>query len=569
MRNAKGGAMLNYLNAGRAAFVIAVLSFAPWLLSPNAAWAEGAQAAKAAEGAQGSTSAPGVRESAVAGMRVPQAAELPGEVPIGTEFPPDVLQRLKEQQATRAPAAADVAGLQSDGTAAPAGNAPAANAPAPVSNFTGVTYTGWIPPDPHMAAGPSDLVVAVNSTIRIYNKSGGQLFNSTLLSWFAGVLPANTAGISVFDPWVLYDQLSGRFIVLALAKRDSDQLSRILIAVSDNNTAAGNWCKWWLDARLNGSTNTTNWADYTKVGVTSNAVVLSANMFAFGGGFQYVKMRFISKSKLYATNCPALPWWDFWNLRNADNSAAFTVQPGHSYVGSTTGYGLNSYSGGGNRLTLWRYVTPNNINPNAPTLTRQATLTPAAYSLAPNAVQKGSGTAINTGDARLLNLVQRGNGLWSTHTVACSWSGDPVTRSCIRWYQITPSTSTIVQQRSYGASGLHYYYPAIVSNNAGSRGNAVIVFNRSGPNEYAGIRYTGRRSTDTVNTLQASAQLRAGQGCYVRLDSVGRNRWGDYNGVAVDPSNANRTWIFSEYAFGTSATCGNNVWRTHVGQVTW
>ncbi len=562
--------MLNNLKTGTA-FAIALLSIAPWLMSPDASRADeaAAQAAATADSGHGSSSAAGVRASVAAGMRLPQLAESPGEVPIGTEFPPDVLQRLKEQQAMQAPATTESPVLLKDGAASPAGNAPASNAPAPVSNFAGIPYTGWIPPDPHMAAGPSDLLVAVNSTFRIYNKSGGQIFNSTLLSWFSNVLPSNTSGINVFDPWVLYDQLSGRFIMLALAKRDSDKYSRFLIAVSDNNTAAGNWCLFSLDAKVNGSKNTNNWADYTKVGVTTNAVVLSANMFAFGGGFQYTKMRFISKAKLYASNCPGLPWWDFWNLRNADNSAAFTIQPAHSYVGSTTGYGLNSYSGGGNKLTLWRYITPNNINPNSPTLTRQTTLLPSAYSLAPNAVQKGSATAINTGDARLLNLIYRGNGLWSAHTVGCNWTGDTATRSCIRWYQINPGAGTILQQRSFGASGFHYYYPAIVANNAGTRGNAVIVFNRSGPSEYAGIRYTGRRTGDAVNTLQGSAQLRAGQGCYVRTDSIGRNRWGDYNGAAVDPANANRTWIFSEYASGTSATCGNNVWGTHVGQTTW
>jgi len=293
--------------------------------------------------------------------------------------------------------------------------------------------------------------------------------------------------------------------------------------------------------------------------------VLSANMFNFASAFQYTKLRFLSKSQLYSTSCPGVSWWDFWDLRNADNSKAFTIQPAHSYFASSTSYGVNSYSGGGNKLTLWRFATSSTIPP-APTLTRQATLTTAAYTLAPNAQQKGSATAINTGDARLLNAVYRASGLWTTHTVGCSWAGDTATRSCLRFYAINPGSSSISQQRSYGAPRLHYYYPAIT---ATSTGNATVVFNRSGPDEFAGARYTGRRSTDPLSTLQGSASLAAGQGCYVRLDTVGRNRWGDYNGIALDPSNSNRTWIFSEYAYGTSATCSSNVWRTSVGQVTW
>jgi hypothetical protein len=189
-----------------------------------------------------------------------------------------------------------------------------------------------------------------------------------------------------------------------------------------------------------------------------------------------------------------------------------------------------------------------------------------AYGVPSDAQQRGTTALVDTGDARLLNAIYRGSGLWATHTVSCTWAGDPRTRSCLRYYQILPGTNTVRQQLSFGASGLEYYFPAIVAN---ASGDAVLVFNRSGPNEFVGIRYTGRRFSEPLNTLQGSALLQAGQGCYVRLDTIGRNRWGDYNGIAVDPLNGNRAWLFSEYAFGTSIICGNNVWNTHVGQVTW
>jgi hypothetical protein len=63
----------------------------------------------------------------------------------------------------------------------------------------------------------------------------------------------------------------------------------------------------------------------------------------------------------------------------------------------------------------------------------------------------------------------------------------------------------------------------------------TMVFSRSGPSEFGSILYTGRRSTDPLGTLQASALLKAGAAHYSRLDGSGRNRWGDYNGVAADP----------------------------------
>jgi hypothetical protein len=533
---------------------------------------------KIAESAPSSVSAPGARVSTATVAQSPAtagAAEV-AAAPVGTEFPLEFIEKLKRGLNPPTRSASEAGTLYADPAQPGANHAATPAAPAPVNNFTGIAFTGAIPPDPHIATGPSDLIVAVNRTWRIYNKTGAQLFNTTLGTWFANVLPKNQSGINVFDPWVIYDALSNRFVIFALARRASDQLSLFLIAVSDNSTAVGNWCNFSLDASVNGSARTNNWADFEKLGNTTNAVVLSANMFNFAtppakDTFQYVKLRFISKAQLYNTSCPGISWWDFWDLRNADNTKAFTIEPANSYILSTTSYGINSEgSGGGNKLTLWRYTTPPAINPNVPTLIRQATLGVDRFSLAPNAVQKGSTTGIDSGDARLLNTIYRASGLWTAHTTGCTFVGDPTTRSCLRFYDINPGANSILQQGTFGNPGFYYYYPAITANAAG---DATIVFNRSGPNEFAGIRYTGRRSTDLRNLLQGSASLQAGQGCYVHFDSDpdagGRNRWGDYNGAAPDPSNERRAWIFSEYAFGTDTICGNNVWRTHVGQVTW
>jgi hypothetical protein len=524
---------------------------------------------KIAEGAPSSVSAPGARVSTATVAQIPTnaAAAEGAAAPIGTEFPLELIQQLKSAAEAKPQATPSLSPLLAD-RSEPKASAVVPNAPVPVNNFTGIAFTGAIPPDPHIATGPSDLIVSVNRTWRIYNKGGAQLFTTTLGTWFANVLPASQTGINLFDPWVIYDALSGRFVIFALAFRASPLLSQFLISVSDNSTAVGNWCNFSLDARVNGSILTNNWADYQKLGNTTNAVVLSANIFSNTTPpvFQYVKLRFISKAQLYNTRCPGISWWDFWDLRNADNSKAFTIQPANSYIGSNTSYGVNSEgSGGGNKLTLWRYTTPAAIPP-APTLIRQATLGVSSFSLAPGAVQRGSATRIDSGDARLLNAIYRGSGLWTAHTVGCTWPGDPTTRSCLRFYDINPGANSILQQVTFGNPGLHYYYPAITANAAG---DATIVFNRSGPNEFAGIRYTGRRSTDPRNTVQGSASLQAGQGCYVQLDTNNRNRWGDYNGAAPDPTNERRSWIFSEYAFGTSTNCGNNVWRTHIGQVTW
>jgi hypothetical protein len=87
----------------------------------------------------------------------------------------------------------------------------------------------------------------------------------------------------------------------------------------------------------------------------------------------------------------------------------------------------------------------------------------------------------------------------------------------------------------------------------------TMVFSFSGTTRFAGILYTGRRSTDPAGTLQPSALLKEGVAHYVGLDSGGRNRWGDYAGVAADPANARVIWFYSGYASAV------NTWGTWTG----
>jgi hypothetical protein len=57
--------------------------------------------------------------------------------------------------------------------------------------------------------------------------------------------------------------------------------------------------------------------------------------------------------------------------------------------------------------------------------------------------------------------------------------------------------------------------------------------------------------------------LKAGEANYVKTFGGSRNRWGDYNGIAVDPANPDIVWMFAEYAASP-----DNTWGTWWGEVT-
>ena len=424
-----------------------------------------------------------------------------------------------------------------------AGNEPTA-APTASTNFPSITATGWLPPDCTMAVGPSHVLASVNSSVAVATKAGAPLMQKTLTQWFSNIVQ----GLTIFDPKALYDQHAGRWVLMAVAVSSTPQTSLHLVSVSATSDPMGTWRNYKFDAMKNGAATTSNWADYPALGVDNQALYITSNMFAFGGGFQYAKIRVIPKSGPYAGG--AAPFFDFWNVKNADNTVAFTVQPCHTFGAPQAEYLVNTGFPSGSYLTIWKIVNGG----TTPTLTRsQVTVSP--YSLAPNADQPGGAMPLNTGDVRALHAVFRGNSIWTSFTTAHNWGTGP-NRASIQWCQVNPSTPAVLQQGVYGAATGHYFYPALCPD---GNGNVTMVLCRSGPTEFATIAHTGRLATDPAGTMQASAVLKAGVATYVSLDGSGRNRWGDYNGVASDPSNSRVVWFYSEYASAL------NTWGTWVG----
>lgn len=420
-------------------------------------------------------------------------------------------------------------------------------APSNITNFAGITYTSWIPPDPTIAVGPNHIVVMVNSSIAIYNKSGTLLSGPTALStWFSGL----SLG-SVFDPKVVYDNHSGRWITMAVTDDDASA-SAYLVSVSSNSDPTGSWVDWSLDADVDGSTASSNWADYPQIGFDENAVYITSNQFPFAGGSSvYSKLRILKKSELYGAG-PSVTWSDFWNYQNADGTKVFTWQPVHTL---TTGAGkewlVNTESRlSGDAITLYSVTNPMAATP---TLTREATIAISSFSAAPDPTQLGGASALDNIDARLLNAVYRNNRIYTTFTEAYNWGSGSV--SAIRYDVIDIINKRSLIDSTYGSDGVHYYYPVIYPDNFG---NIVLMFNRSNSSEYASIYYSGRLTTDSQ--IQASSLLKAGEAYYYNVGSGTRNRWGDYSGAGLDPSSGN-VWVYGEYSYSLSN------WRTWVGEL--
>jgi hypothetical protein len=473
-------------------------------------------------------------------QRLQEEAQQPG--PTGTEAQAAAVDPTTEDEDVEAAEALAVLDPPEGQTVAPG-----AAAPALTRSFEGIGQTAWRPPDPTMAVGPNHVLVAVNTDLAGYSKGGTLLFRwANMTTLFGPVLPS---GASLFDPRLAYDHYAQRWIVVVDARRPTPAGSWIMVAVSQGPDPAGAYWVWALDATLDGSTATSNWADYSMLGFDTQAIYISSNMFAFNGGFQYAKLRILRKAELYAGGVGpnhAIRWHDFWNLRNPDNSMAFTVQSTVHFRGSggnPPAYLVNAIWPSSNTLTLWTLSNPIALWVGGTASLSRVAVACRSYELPPQARQSGTSVRLATNDTRLLNAVFQNAGgtqrLWTCHTSAHTWSGDSEARCVVQWYEIDVPTQAVVQQNRYGATGRYYFFPVIQTDL--SR-NAYLLFSRSSESEFGQLRQTGRRVADAANDLQGSVLVKDGEGSYTL------GRWGDYFGISRDGGDSSTVWMYGQYA---------------------
>jgi hypothetical protein len=407
-------------------------------------------------------------------------------------------------------------------------------APFPVLSFSGLEDTGFIPPDPIVAAGPNHIVACVNSAFGIFDKTGALIKYVDASEWYENVLP----GALPCDPQIVFDTHSNRWFMVWI--ECGTRATSVLLSVSDDDNPLGIWCNWRLPGDVNGSTTSGLGNDFPKLGIDQNALYITNNMNSFA--FEYVQLRIIPKQQLLGNTCGPVTWTDFWDLRDPDNLAVnvHTVVPALTFGTPGTEYMINDspYEIGA-FATLWSVTNPTSANPS---LSAVNVPVDTSFGVQTDAQQLGGGEPlIDTSDRKFRNAVYRDGSLWTAHSVP---GGTDNAFALARYLRINTATATAIEDVAFGADNFWYFYPAVMVD---QNSNLTMVVNRSGHTEYAGIRYTGRLNS-ALPGLQASAQLKAGESNYLKTFSGSRNRWGDYNGIALDPSDPNRIWMFAEYA---------------------
>jgi hypothetical protein len=443
------------------------------------------------------------------------------------------------------------------------GNLP--EAPLAGTSFTDMNFTesGQFPPDVTVAAGPNNLLTASNGRVKVLTKAG-TLQSSSTLNTFLGTT-------SSFDPWAVYDPYIQRFWLFAVNQIDPST-STYFIAISNSSDANGGFLIFSLDARTFGSTNMNDWCDYPKLGIDSQAIYLTCNMFSLPNNgtstFQTNKVRVMTKSQFVNNACCS--WWDFWNITDGARSNAFTIQPA-VMIGAINANGeflVAAQGGGGSGSAYEVYHVTDAQNCCFPTQTgpgfTQEARSVGSYSSPPSATQPSGALAIDTGDTRLVYAFWQNGKLASGQTFAC---GSPAV-ACLAFdeFDVSAFPTILTLNDWFLPSAGHAYYPMVAANSAGNR---TMVYSRSSTTEFAGAWFVGIPPTTSCTGCFDGPEtaLHAGQNTYARncftptrlTCNDARNRWGDYSGASPDPDGRG-VWIRGEYASATQ-----NEWATQIG----
>jgi Fe-S cluster biogenesis protein NfuA len=426
----------------------------------------------------------------------------------------------------------------------------------------------FIPPDPNGASGPNQVVDIVNSAIEWYSKAGVFQGRQSLVGFFAPLSPQ----ADPFDPKVIYDRASNRWLVVALeftdtALGDTASTSRVLLAASDDSDPNGTWFESAINSDLTIGGKSA-WADFPGIAVNGNAIFVTANMFRFfgdGGNGVGERLFVIDKTSLYAGGSASANVYD--PLALAPGSAGpLTLQPAEIIGTGPSGVGtyLVGYDGLNNGASTFLEVIKVANPLGTPTFTAsfvQWGSVGAGDNLStglPDAPQTGTTRTLDSGDRRVSQtpIVRDGKLYLAAETVP--GSGVNSGQATARWWALNTSDLSLSDTGVVGgediAPGTYTLYPSVAVNAADEIG---ISFAATGPTIHPGSYYTVHRPSDAAGTVEPVGTLRAGTDYYVRTfenNSTSPSRWGDFTGISVDPSNDSTFWIFNQSAIARGTT---------------
>jgi len=429
----------------------------------------------------------------------------------------------------------------------------------PVVNFEGMDNVGgWVPADPNGDVGLNYYVQTINTSFAVFDKSGnlvyGPVDNKTIWDNFPG--PWNDVYWGG-DPVFKYDQMADRWLMTTFSLNDDDLLYYEMVAVSVTSDPLGEYyCYAFQFDMLN---------DYPKVGIWNNGYYITYNMFEVGWGFYNMKVTALDRDAMLAGEEEAtMIEFDIW-----DAGGAWTVMPadlrGFNIPEDAPNYLIYPYHEEGRdpidiTLRLYEFIPDWDVPLTSYfALSQEFNVGPIDSNYPNGAEQPGSIQNVEALPYRMMYPMTYRKFDDHESMVACHtlWNEGV---HFIRWYEFRKYDDDweVYQMGNYEPDTAHRYEGSISIN---AKGDIGLGFTISDENINPSVRVTGRREGDPVGEMTFQ-ELHVFDGAYPANNvASGRNRWGDYSSMNVDPANDSTFWFTTMY---TNNQSGWGNWSTRI-----
>ena len=344
--------------------------------------------------------------------------------------------------------------------------------------------------------------------------------------------------VNTFDPHVLWVPARGRWI--ATATSFDCAAGHLYLAVSLTSDPTQGWNVYSLD--FPGSV-----PDYPDPGVSSDKVVVSANQFQIvpSGGSCDLSGSGSTGATLDVVDWSALTSGSSINYFEAFSDTLFNWRPANALTATSTLPAVVQIWNASSSEWDIGYATISGTNAGADVVVSSAVdLTTAGVvaSLLPPPTPAGAtGFTSVTDDGRLHDALWQSGHLWYVSTYPCVPVGDSIQRDCVRATELDTSTATPSQSQDFlvGSAGYDFFFGGI---GLATNGTLFIVSSISSASTPISTYATAQLPGDPTNSYRTTLTAVA-----LGATTYSGSRWGDYVGVAQDPSLPDSVWQADEY----------------------
>ena len=390
----------------------------------------------------------------------------------------------------------------------------------------GGTFYFYTPGEPVLAVGPNDIVETVNDAAAVYDKTGHKLAEFDFGTFWPGGTDSNP--VQCGDPRALYISSIDRFAISCTG-------SSILFAISKTSDPTG---AWWQYAAPN-----TSFLDQDKIEATTDKFIVVGNT----GTNDQIYVYNLSDVASGVVNPP---------LKGLVTKDSNIYQAAVQQTPTSNGYLVSSFPGN----VLYLATITGTQAAHDVRLTEKLIKSTDYPSPSEPAVPGGTIGAQGSSDlldGRIYDAVYETETSDSKPVIQYSSARTCGSRDCVTSARIDLSGAKPVLSSNnlVGEPGYDDSYGAVGLDGAG---NVYEVYTQSTPSSTPSAAIAG---PGYLATLQAST---AGTtSCQTEQTPPCGERWGDYFGTAIDPSNPTGVWVAATY----QASSGTYGWGTVIAEV--